>query len=238
MEKTINYPEKLNSIIAEIEKHEHIDSDYLVRFLQSATIKQEDFLAFSDFDHHVHFSYGRTKIFTGCNFVIFLMSWGKNDFTAIHNHGQCDWGAVYFLGEVNHRGYQLDNNQIVLTGKSVVPTGTVVPVKGELIHAMGNLTDKPSLSLHIYGLNHSIDTMDTTTRIFELEKKRVRFTSGEAFIDGYESFGKPLHNLKTNEETLLDYLEILLPFYQKNHKSHMVKKIKTIIQHPELYLSE
>ena len=237
MELANIYPEKLLSLIAEIEQQKEMTSRLLVQILDSGNLKSDDFIKFSDFNHLPQYSYGRTKLFSGINFAIFLMSWAKYDFTAIHNHGQCDWGAVYFLGEVNHRGYQLNNDQVLLVDKGIVPKGTVVPVKGDLIHSMGNLSEQPSMSLHIYGLNNSLETHDTTTRIFELEKKRIRFTSGEAFIDGFESFGKPLKKIKTSEETLSDYLEIILPYYEKNKKTHMVKKIKSAIEDPAFYLS-
>jgi len=124
-----------------------------------------------------------------------------------------------------------------LADKCVIPTGTVVPVLGNLIHAMGNLTDQPSLSLHIYGSNHPMEFPDTSTRIFELEKKRVRFTSGEAFLDGLESYDQPSTDLSTNEETLLDYLKIVLQFYAKNKNAAVTKYIKSVIQNPALYFN-
>ena len=232
---TMIYPGKLRTLVENIEEQGHLTSEFLLQLIPSLNLLAEDFSELADFNHLKHYSYGRTKLYKGTNFVIFLMSWAKNDFTAIHNHGQADCGAVYFLGEVNHRSYQVENNHLLLTGHSIIPTGTVVPVPGALVHAMGNLSDQPSLSLHIYGFNHPSETTDTTTRIFELEKKRVRFTSGEAFLDGHESFGKPSIDVTTNEETLVDYLKIILPYYEMNHKPAMVKQIKAILQDPSSY---
>ena len=232
---TMIYPGKLRTLVENIEEQGHLTSEFLLQLIPSLNLLAEDFSELADFNHLKHYSYGRTKLYKGTNFVIFLMSWAKNDFTAIHNHGQADCGAVYFLGEVNHRSYQVENNHLLLTGHSIIPTGTVVPVQGALVHAMGNLSDQPSLSLHIYGFNHPSETTDTTTRIFELEKKRVRFTSGEAFLDGHESFGKPTSDVTTNEETLLDYLKIILPYYEMNHKPAMVKQIKAVLQDPSSY---
>jgi|GEM_PF-616933 len=235
MTHAITYPEKLKTLIEKIEAQDNLTSEFLLRLLPSLGLTAADFADFSDFNHRTHFSYGRTKMYKGNNFVIFLMSWAKNDFTAIHNHGQSDWGAVYFLGEVFHRSYKIENKHVILTGRSLIPVNTVVPVQGALVHAMGNMAEKPSLSLHIYGSNHPTETPDTTTQIYELEKKRIRLTSGEAFIDGHENFGKPLNEISTDAETLLDYLTIVLPYYEKNKKAHMVKQIKSLLQDPSGY---
>ena len=237
MELSSKLPEKMNVLISEMEKCQTYANDDLIHILQTFQFKAEDFWNLADFGHSPQYSYGRTKIYQGRNFSIFLMSWAENDFTAIHNHGQCDWGAVCFLGEVHHRLYQYENESIVLTDKCIIPAGTLVPVQGNLVHAMGNLSDRPSLSLHIYGSNNPIMQQDTTTRIFELEKKRIRFTSGEAFLDGLESYDEPSTDLSTNEETLLDYLRIVLHFYEKSSNSVVTQYIKSVIQDPALYFN-
>jgi len=231
-------PEKLSALISEMEQYETLANEELIRFLPTYQFKAENFWHLADFDHSPKYSYGRTKIYQGGNFAIFLMSWSPNDFTAIHNHGQSDWGAVCFLGEVNHRLYQLENQSILLADKAIIPAGTVVPVTGNLVHAMGNLSKQSSLSLHIYGSNQTMEKPDITTRIYELEKKRVRITSGEAFIGGDESYGEPSNDLSTNVETLIDYLKILLPFYEKNGNRTITSYIKSVIQDPSLYFAQ
>ncbi|MEI7831035.1 MAG: cysteine dioxygenase family protein [Prolixibacteraceae bacterium] len=237
MEPRNKIPKKLQTLISEIEQSDILINDDLTRILPTLQLKAEDFWHLADFSHAPQYSYGRSKIYTGRNFEIFLMSWAQNDYTAIHNHGRSDWGAVCFLSEVHHRLYQYDGQSIVLADKSIIPTGAVVPVQGNLVHAMGNLTEQPSLSLHIYGSNFSIEEPDQTTRIFELEKKRIRFTSGEAFLDGIECFGKPSIDVTTNEETLLDYLGIISPFYEKGGNAGISAYIKSVIQDPSVYFN-
>jgi len=162
-------------------------SHALVEMIHSLHFKPDEFYSLSDFHHPVDKSYGRNKLYSGQNFGIFLMSWAKGDFTAIHNHGQTDWGAVVLLGDVHHRLYDIRNQKLVLTGKNVIPSGTVAPVQGDLIHAMGNFDDKPSMTLHIYGSNNHLEIPGISSRIFELEKNRIRTTNGEAYINGIES---------------------------------------------------
>jgi len=180
-------------------------------------------------------SFGRAKLYQGLNFVIYLMSWAEGDYTAIHNHGHSDWGAVSFLGEMNHRLYTKENGTIMLANKSIIPVGTIVPVQGDLIHAMGNLAKNPSLTLHIYGSNRNLSLPNTTSHIYELEKKRARITMGEAYIDGFQNISDPLETVVTNEDSLIDYLKIILPFYQKNHKVEMVNYIKSVLNYPAIY---
>ena len=238
MANTQSTPVQVRILINEIENSKFVTNESLVQILKSLDLKVNDFASFSDFNHDPALSYGRTKLYQGKNFVIYLMSWGKDDFTAIHNHGQCDWGAVCFLGEVNHNLYRIENGRILLADKSIIPRGTVAPVKGDLVHAMGNLSEVPAMSLHIYGSNNNLRLPNSTSNIYELEKKQVRVTTGEAYINGSESLFEPLEKISTNEKTLTDYLTIILPYYQRNHITEMVNFIESIMQFPTAYFSE
>ncbi len=238
MSNLISLPDQIQTVINQLEKDNNLSNETLVQILKKQDLAASDFVDFTDFNHPPELSYGRTKLYQGLNFVIYLMSWAEGDFTAIHNHGQSDWGAVSFLGEMNHRLYKKENGTLKLADKSVIPAGTIVPVNGDLIHAMGNLAKTPSLTLHIYGSNRNISLPNTTSHIYELEKKRVRITSGEADIDGFQNISDPLEAIVTNEESLIDYLKIILPFYQKNHKSEMENYIKSVLNNPATYFGK
>jgi cysteine dioxygenase len=233
-----NYPDRIRTLINEIEKNNTLTNETLVRILKEQDLAAADFIDFADFIHSPELSYGRTKLYQGLNFVIYLMSWAEGDFTAIHNHGQSDWGAVSFLGNLNHRLYANENGVLKLADKSIIPAGTIVPVKGDLIHAMGNLSQKPSLTLHIYGSDRNLSLPNTTSHIYELEKKRVRITLGEAYIDGFQNIADPIETVVTNEDSLIDYLKIILPFYQRNYRMEMVNYISTVIRNPSVYFAE
>ncbi len=230
------FPVKIEALVSQIESKMSMTSELLVMMLQSLDIQAEELQQFADPYHPQHFSYGRRKIYTGNNFAVYLMTWASGDFTAIHNHGYTDWGAVCFLGEITHRHYSLEGNEIKLVSPAIIQPGTVAPVNGSLIHAMGNLNQGYSLSLHVYGSNRpGLIVPNNTSHIYELEKKRTRITSGEAYIDGSDYGGIYSDNIRTNEETLIDYLKILLPYYEKNNHTEMVAYIRSVLTDPAHY---
>lgn len=231
------YPEPIRVLINEIENSSKVTSKALIGTLERLNLKAGDFTDFTDFDHSPELSYGRTKLYQGKNFVIFLMSWGLGDFTAIHNHGQSDWGAVTFLGNMDHRLYRNENGNLILVDKSIIPTGSVVPVKGNLVHAMGNLSTETALTLHVYGSHANISAPNSTSNIYEFEKKQVRISTGEAYINGSDNLSEPPGIPGTNEESLIDYFKIILPFYQRNHLAEMESYLKAVIQSPAKYFT-
>jgi predicted metal-dependent enzyme (double-stranded beta helix superfamily) len=237
MKQELHDSPKLDILVSAIETRELTSSEQLIQLLKSLDLHADEFSPFADTNHSTHLSYGRTRLYTGRNFLVYLMTWAKGDFTAIHNHGQTDWGAVYFLGDVNHRLYRLEDNRLLLAGKSIIPAGTAVAVKGELIHAMGNLAEGYSMSLHVYGSNRGMSVPNSTSCIYELEKKRVRVTSGEAYFNGTECLEEPRTDIQTNEETLHDYLGILLPYYEKNNHTEMAAYIRSVLVNPALYFN-
>lgn len=229
-------PDSLAGIIEGIEKDNLINCDKLVELIKKVELNEEDFEPLSDFGHSADESYGRTLVYEGTNFSIYLMSWAKGDFTAIHSHGQCDWGAVYFLGDVDHRLYKASENRIELVQKAVVPKGTTVPVKGNLVHAMGNLHERPSMSLHIYGWDQAKSNANDNALVYELEKKQIRITNGSAFLNIKDEFCKETKKgIVTNTNTVTDYFEIIHPFYKKNKISSMDSYIGEVLKNPELY---
>jgi predicted metal-dependent enzyme (double-stranded beta helix superfamily) len=231
----IQHP-KLDEIVSDISYCPTINNVILIDILTNAGIKSEDFLQFNTFNHDSLKSYGRNKIFESRNFTIYLMSWAWGDFTAIHSHGLADWGAVCFLGDVNHRLYKTKHNKIELTEKGIIPQGAIVPVTGNLVHAMGNLNETPVMTLHIYGSNNLNSNANDNSVVYELEKNRMSTTAGSAFINMSDGFIKNTETgIETNTETITDYFEIISNFYQKNNITGMCKYIDTVLGNPEIY---
>ncbi|MBK7173261.1 MAG: cysteine dioxygenase family protein [Bacteroidales bacterium] len=227
-------PGTLQYLIQEIEDCNEVDSSKLIDFIHSAKLQKEEFEPFSDFSHQQGFSYARTRLYEGASFNIYLMSWAPGDFTAIHSHGQTDWGAVLFFSDVNHRLYKVQEKNIQLIDKTGVKAGTIAPVNGNLVHAMGNLSENPAMSLHIYGSEKGISNANDGSLVYELEKMQIRRTHGEAYINiAEENCLETLKGLTTNKETLVDYLNIVLPYYKKNGFSEMCNKIVSILSDPE-----
>jgi hypothetical protein len=227
----------IERIVTQIEENSSMDSNRLLQIVKNSRISAADLESYQDFRHDPVLSYGRTKIYEGRNFSIYLMSWSGGDFTAVHNHGFTDWGAVYFFSDIKHRLYKVEGKHITLQDKSVVPSGTLVPVNGSLVHAMGNQTGLPSMSLHIYGSNHNISIANDASKVYELEKKLIRTTHGEAYLNLNEhNFTSSVEGLTTDADTLTDYLEIILPYYKKNGQTGVTQYIDTILRNPDLYI--
>jgi cysteine dioxygenase len=237
MASTQNYlPQSLNRLVEGVNNDTHIDSSRLAHIIRQADLKKEDFLSKSSFNHASNESYGRTRIYEGRNFSIYIMSWSPGDFTAIHSHGSSDWGAVYFFGDINHRLYHASGNKIELIEKGLVPEGTIAPVNGSLVHAMGNSAEKPVMTLHIYGWSHQGSNANDNSLIYELEKNQIRITDGSAFINIKNELCKSTkRGIITNTETVIDYFEIIYPFYKKNRITRMDEYIQKILKNPELF---
>jgi len=236
--------EKTNSqmvsdIIQHIENCKNIDNDWLVSMLRGMNLKAEVLQDYQNFDHNQALSYGRTIIYQGNSFTIYIMSWSPGDFTAIHSHGVSDWGSVVFFSDTNHRLYDAHGLTIQLVKKGIIPAGTVAPVTGNLVHAMGNQTDKPFITLHIYGSNQQISNANDSSLVYEIEKKQIRTTTGAAYINITDDLCKNTERgLLTNVETLVDYLQIVLPYYKKNHLESAIKKVEGYINDPQSYFNE
>jgi hypothetical protein len=225
-------------IVDIIESNSHINNQYLVEKFKEAGIIAEDFRAYQDHRHDAAHSYGRKVIYEGRNFIMYIMSWAPGDFTAIHSHGYSEWGSVVFLTDMNHRLYHAEGKTVKLVGKSVVPLGTVVPVIGGLVHAMGNLTNTPSMTLHVYGSGKPTSNANDNSLVYEIDKKQIRTTNGAAYINIGEEFCKKTEpGLLTDTETLLDYLQIVLPFYKKINHISMVQKIEGYLSNPQTYFN-
>jgi cysteine dioxygenase len=229
----------IDNIANLIESSQRIDNTFLIALLKGAKLKAEDFRKYRNFNHDPALSYGRKVVYEGRNFIIYIMSWAPGDFTAIHSHGYSEWGAVAFFSDTNHRLYEANGNRITLAEKGIIPDGSIVPVKGDFVHAMGNLTATPYITLHIYGSSKPVSNANDSSLVYEIEKKQVRTTAGAAYINITEDLCKKTEKgLVTNIETLVDHLQIILPYYKKNKLSSMVKKIEGYLSDPESYFIE
>ena len=179
-------PVPIAQLIRKIESAAAIDNSMLLAWLAESDLEVADILSFSYFNHPGRESYGRNQIYLSTRVKIFVMSWNPGDFTAIHDHEPSEWGAVQFFGDISHRLYSVDGNIIRLKQSDTLHSGMRVGVNGRLIHAMGNHSGNPVLTLHIYGTNSNFDG-SWRTRVYEPEKKRVILTDGSAFLDRTDS---------------------------------------------------
>ena len=234
--KKLNMNNSLQTLVNTIEHNYTPNFPNLTALISKLDLKRKDFLEYNQFDHPRQDSYGRNKIYTGKNFTIFLMTWNPGDYTAIHSHGHCDWGAVLFFDEVSHRLYKVDGNEIHLANKGMIPAGTIVGVKGDLVHSMGNNSDLPAITMHIYGSNGSLSNANNDSRVYELEKKTISVTNGEAYFNLDPARAKErIQGIISDNDTISDYFSILLPFYRKIGDHAMIEFLEMVMENPECY---
>ncbi len=203
-------PPEINELIDKLGNLNFIDNNLLVKIIEKLKITEESLLQYAVYNHKPDESYGRRRIYRANNFEIFVMSWMPGDFTAIHNHGHSEWGIVYFLGNALHRSYESEENKLKLTKTEIIPIGTIAPVCGNLTHSMGNSTDKPFITLHIYGSNSYEGIITEDSKIFDVNNNRIITTTGPAYINMKEEYCKNIDTgIETDENTKKDFDKLI-----------------------------
>jgi len=212
-------PQSVKIIIQALEENENeIENIALLKIVKNAGITEKDFVQYSKFDHCKTESYGRNTLYKGKNFGIYVMSWSPGDFTGIHGHGHSEWGVVYFLGDADHRTYKVAGNKVELETSEIISEGAAAPVCGDLVHAMGNLSREPFITLHIYGSNSYSGAITEDSKLYELEKNRIRTTLGPAYLNISDDLCKnKVSGIITDEKTKTDYYKIIQQFYKRNN---------------------
>ena len=177
----------LSRLIHSLETTEHIDPDRAATMLQEAHVDPRDLLPWYDVDHPVQNSYGRKLVKQGRNFELMVMSWAPGDYSAIHDHGIAEWGAVQYFGAADHIIFKEHNRVLTTETRMTMSISSVYAVDHSLIHLMGNPGDAPFISLHLYGRENPADTITSNARIFDLWEQRIQRTDGGVFFSLPES---------------------------------------------------
>ncbi|MEM9541344.1 MAG: cysteine dioxygenase family protein [Cyanobacteria bacterium P01_E01_bin.42] len=133
-----------------------------------------------------------------------VMSWRDRDYSAIHDHGSTEWGAVQCFGRGEHYTYRLDNGILRTDQKCDFKPGEVKLVDRDLIHQMGNVSDEYFLSLHVYGCNSPEGTITGNARLFDLWEGSIQRADGGAFFGLPEAeINDRAYGLQGDRETTL-----------------------------------
>jgi hypothetical protein len=113
-----------------------------------------------------------------------------------------------------------------LSHKDIFEKGQTAAVCGDLTHMMGNSGKTGFMSLHIYGSNRTLKDSVNKEKVFLPEHKLVATTNGPAFLDVAEEIkiSEEFFNNYT-EDTLLDYFDLIKPYYHRNKRDDQIKKI-------------
>ena len=111
----------------------------------------------ADFEGQIHYSdekYTRTCIAKNEDFELILIGWAAHQKTAIHNHNGEEGYVLLIHGALKEDTFKLDptTNTFTKTGEGVLSENQVAVAKNHVneFHALENLSDQPSLSLHMY----------------------------------------------------------------------------------------
>lgn len=226
-----NISQALQNLIQSISNETSLDSDLIAKLIKHHKIDLKDVEPFTTYDHPDSMSYGRELIFQNEHFKILLMSWKPGDFTAIHNHGETEWGCVCFFGDACHRLYSANNNELKLIKKDTLKKGQVVPVNGNLTHMMGNSSNKEFVTLHIYGANTQ-NKCASGVKVYLPEYQKTVTTSGSAYINMPSNLAiSEQTSLKVQSDVALDYFQLVKPFYERNNNIALLNNFSNTLNH-------
>ncbi|MDP2237926.1 MAG: cysteine dioxygenase family protein [Bacteroidales bacterium] len=226
-----NLPKPLTSLIDSINDIENIDNTIIRSIVESHKFQAEVFSEFELFDHCSSKSYGRKLIFENEKFKMLLMSWAPGDITAIHNHGYTEWGCVCAFGELTHRLYSFDNNDLKIIDKTPILEGRIATVNGELIHLMGNTGNKNVATLHIYGANINRQNVSENSSIYLPEFNKIITTLGAAFLNpDKETVLSEMPFFAADKELLSDYYNLVSTYYERNKAFEALKTLEAKLQ--------
>ncbi|MCB9301370.1 MAG: methyltransferase domain-containing protein [Lewinellaceae bacterium] len=187
-------PAALRYIVDQLEGQRMLKPSEVRRIVLDAGVQPADLEPWSDFNHPIADSYGRKLIFAGSNFEIMGMSWAPGDYSAIHDHGYTQWGAVQVFGPAEHAVFRVDEGRITTLSRMQFRPGDVVGVSHTLVHQMGNPTEEYFMTMHVYGRPSDIDNVTGDARVYDLQNERIQRVDGGVF------YALPESEVKWTEE--------------------------------------
>ncbi len=181
MKNTSHLPQSLRRIVNAAQRDGIKSPADAAEVLRRSNVSLSDLMPWANYDHSVLDSYGRRPVMVGPNFELMVMSWESGDFSAIHDHGHTQWGAVMHFGHAEHAVYENRNEQLRTEERTMMEPGQINPVNHDLIHQMGNPTNERFLSLHLYGCADPVDGVTGDARIFDLLNNEIQLTDGGVF---------------------------------------------------------
>ena len=175
-------PPGVCGLLDELDAKPRMDAAAAAELLRKLPLGPSELAPWVDFDHPLQDSYGRKLIARGPNFELMAMSWAPGDYSAIHDHGAAEWGAVKYFGEADHVIFEMRDGIVRIRERMITTYRSVCPVDSSLIHMMGNPTGAPFLSLHLYGRVDPAESITGDARVFDFWDKQIQRTDGGVFF--------------------------------------------------------
>ena len=202
-------PLSFQTLIHSLYQTQNFAPNHVKDCVAQANITPEDLMPWADFSHPVTDSYGRKFVFHGGYFEVMVMSWAPGDYSAIHDHGCAQWGAVQCFGKADHYIYAYDQGVLTTLRPAHYTPRMIHDVDNGLIHQMGNPGDTPFLSLHVYGCTDHQELITGNARIFDLLEGNTQSTNGGVF------FCLPDHLINQRRQGLRGDTETTLRHHQQ-----------------------
>lgn len=216
-----NLPNSLQNLIKFLSQTQSLTPELVKQFVSKAQVEEEDLLPWATCNHPVTDSYGRKLVYDGGYFEIMVMSWVPGDFSAIHDHGYAQWGAVKSFGKAQHIVYKLENDILQTQNQMWFQPNQILKVNHDLIHQMGNPTDSSFLSLHVYGCPNRDGEVTGDARVFDLFENCIQLTNGGVF------FCLPEEEISSKKYNLQGDLSTTL-----RHNEQMLARVNSILNNP------
>lgn len=205
-----SYPINIQKLIHHLQSGKNFTPIQIKEIIAEANISSEDLFPWADFNHPVADSYGRKLVFNGGHFEVMVMSWLPGDFSAIHDHGSTQWGAVQCFGVAEHYIYSFKDGILKTEKPAHYTPYQIHTVDHDLIHQMGNSGNDPFLSLHVYGCAESTENITGNARIFDLLEECIQYTDGGVFFCLPQSqINYRVPGIKGDMETTLRYHRLM-----------------------------
>mgnify|MGYP001469087996 FL=1 len=183
MISSVSVPESIQTIIEVFHQSRELTPANVHEAIVDAGVTEEDLLPWEDYGHSKKDGYGRKLVYMEGHFEIMVMSWQPEDFSAIHDHGFTQFGAVQIFGEADHAIFKVEDDQMTTLSRWTTKKGETIPVSHDLIHQMGNPGKKPFLSLHVYGTKKVTEHVTGEARLYDLSAAVINKSNGGAFFD-------------------------------------------------------
>ncbi|KMQ70677.1 cysteine dioxygenase [Chryseobacterium koreense] len=121
-------------------------------------------------------TYQRIPIYSG-DVVAFIMLWGIDNCSAIHDHGNYDGRIKILKGSLTEVSYRKNSNFIEYDARTFANQGDIFAEELGGIHSIINNCEEISASLHIYRTS-KLDLEGC--KIFDTENRRIAILSKEA----------------------------------------------------------
>lgn len=215
----LTLPISISNLVEKIGKRQSFEPEEIIEIITQSNISEKELLDWADFKHPKSEGYGRKVIYQCDHFEILVMSWAPNDFTAIHNHGYTEWGAVQCFGKLEQTTFELNEGILSTLFKEKIHANEIFAVNQDLIHQMGNPYDTNAISLHVYGTSKKVKNVTENSLLFEVGKNQIQLVSGGVIYDLPEKEITVMNrDLHADRLTLIGHYSQLLNFYLKTGK--------------------